>query len=62
VVGVEVLLTVNLGVSVSVSTAEQLAGAPFVYVRPTPTGPLRQVKISPAGLVTVAVFTVCANS
>jgi hypothetical protein len=54
---------VIIGVTVSVSIAEQLTGAPLGYVRPVPPGPARQVKTKPAGRVTVAVLTaLCANS
>lgn len=56
------LVTVNLGLGKSLSVAEQLFGAPFGYVKPVPSGPLTQVKTNPAGRVTVAVLTVCANS
>lgn len=57
-----VLVTVNLGFGKSLSVAEQLAGAPLAYDKPVPAGPFTQVKTKPAGRVTVAVFTVCANN
>ena len=60
--GIEVLVTVKVGFGKSLSVAEQLAGAPLVYDKPAPTGPLTHVKANPVGLVTVAVLTVCANS
>ena len=57
-----VLLTVNFGFGKSLSVAEQLVGAPLAYDKPVPAGPFTQVKTKPAGRVTVAVLTVCANS